>query len=365
VVLCPAMRAILPPKLPMGGARQFEAWTELYICLCLRKVALDLHETHPYKPLFLFFQEDNNTEQEPVDPAGAAFLRAQHFMVESTNPFEWPEEAVAPGTNTGITNVINMIHSLDYRRDAHVGLESFVTMLLRSHQSWLDRAKKVHADKEVPIVLFDNGSSRESTEAIYKLLEHVRDASLHGLSHVRWLSAAPFVHAAFTTPDALAVQYDVRLPVELGGRKACIDMSTLVQAGSAVTTDGTGQHVPSLANTWQRTGPTPDVHRVARGLRTSRELSPPYPQWFIQHFAAWAADPTKLNLPAPTDGIPEPTKDSPQFVLAADVAKAMEAICSHNRRLGTNQLTCWHWPEQAAEKLHQEALAMKAAHVGK
>jgi hypothetical protein len=328
-------------------------------------VALDLHETHPYKPLFLFFQEDDSPERELVDPAGATFLQAHHFMVESTNPFEWPEEAVAPGANTGIASVINMIQSQEAQRDAHVGFDSFVAMFSRSQQNWLDRAKRIHADKEVPIVLFDNGNSRETTRAIYKLLEHVRDAPSHGLSHVRWLSAAPFVHAASTTPDASAVEYGVRLPVELGGRKTCTDTSTLVLAGSAVTTDGTGQHVPSLANTWQRTGPTPDVRRVARGVRTSGKLSPPYQQWFIQHFAAWAADPTKLNIPPATDSIPEPTKDSPQFVLAADVAKAMEAICSHNRRLGTNQLTCWHWPEQAAEKLHQEALAMKAAHVGK
>jgi hypothetical protein len=57
-------------------------WTDLYICLCLRKVALAHRATHPYMPLFLFFDPS-------FEPRDLTFLEEQHFLAVAS-PFECP-----------------------------------------------------------------------------------------------------------------------------------------------------------------------------------------------------------------------------------------------------------------------------------
>jgi hypothetical protein len=137
LVLCASMGSLLPPKLPTGVPDQFKRWTDLYICLCLRKVALDLGMSHPSDvcsmPLFAFFDSD-------FDLATVRFLQDQHFVALADN-FVYSDYAklgIERGVNEGVTAIVQMVSSRspDYRRSATVSAGFLIAA--RSHRTSLD-----------------------------------------------------------------------------------------------------------------------------------------------------------------------------------------------------------------------------------
>jgi hypothetical protein len=97
--------------LPLPERRQFQVWTDLYVCLCLRKVALDLSKTKDYKPLFAFLDPE-------FDADTIKFLGEQHFMA-TKEPFRWSPD-IKPTFNSGVKEFIRTAAPGDHAKGAQV-----------------------------------------------------------------------------------------------------------------------------------------------------------------------------------------------------------------------------------------------------
>jgi hypothetical protein len=125
--LCAGMGPLPSPNLSAADSFRFCVRTDLYICLCLRKVAQDMNKASgsSHMPLFLFFDG-------AFDDRTVKLLEAQHFVALADN-FVWPdhdENSAKVGTNDGIKKVFNMIRGTDQRNDAEVRLVASTMQLL-------------------------------------------------------------------------------------------------------------------------------------------------------------------------------------------------------------------------------------------
>jgi hypothetical protein len=173
--LCAGMGPLLQPKLSAGYRGRFKRWTDLYICLCLRKVALDInrHTGSSHMPLFVLF--DGGFDQATTD-----FLQAQHFVAIASN-FVWPEHketSAKPGTNDGIRKVIDMIHDKYQSADAQVRVVPSTTKCPTSlSRNGSSTPSGTTVPMRCPSFLSLHASPAPGLEEFYKLLALIRDGS--------------------------------------------------------------------------------------------------------------------------------------------------------------------------------------------
>jgi hypothetical protein len=119
--LCAGLSSFLPPFAQRRHFAQLKVWTDLYICLCLRKVALAHRATHPYMPLFLFFDPT-------FQPRDIAFLKDQHFLAMA-GPFKCP------------------VLTVSAERDANQAVKAVIEMAVEGNFAGSDAQVRPHFEK--------------------------------------------------------------------------------------------------------------------------------------------------------------------------------------------------------------------------
>jgi hypothetical protein len=114
----------MPPGLLVSDVSLFKVWTDLYICLSLRRIAMEMTRKHPrrHAPLFVFFEPKFTKEDRE-------FLHAHHVLAVS-KPFEL-EDATLASSKVTAAMILGKVH-MEHPKDVEVcAVIATMTALMR------------------------------------------------------------------------------------------------------------------------------------------------------------------------------------------------------------------------------------------